>query len=93
VEIASSANRQIDNYISTPIEVFPNPAGETLHIRFPHGNLSKTVRIMNMAGQVIGTWDVADTQLTLPVRNWSQGLYIIQYTLDGQAGFTRFIKE
>lgn len=93
VDIAPSGSRMTEPEAIPSVELFPNPASESIQIRFLRDANQKSVRILNATGQEVGKWMVSDSHLSLPVDGWVDGVYIVQYVLDGQTGFIRFIKD
>ena len=65
---------------STAYAVFPNPANEYINITFSENILNKTVELFNVMSQKIGEFDIADgsEQITIPVKNLSEGIYFIK---------------
>jgi hypothetical protein len=71
--------------LQTGVEVYPNPASETIHIR--HSEMTnKFVRIVNASGEVM--FDSAD--LNVDVSNWKKGVYFVY--VEDIPGAVKFIK-
>lgn len=59
------------------MHVFPNPSSHHLYIKFSGEQQVRNIHIINMAGQVIQDFSSADDYLTIDVRRWASGMYII----------------
>ena len=93
VEIAPSGNRIAFELSDQSVDLFPNPASETIQIKFRSIEGKKSIRILNLAGQEIGNWFTDQAQFSLPVQDWQDGMYILQYTMDGRSGNLLFVKN
>ncbi|RYF90988.1 MAG: T9SS type A sorting domain-containing protein [Chitinophagaceae bacterium] len=75
------------------VEIFPNPAKDPLQIVLRNFSSSRaTIRILNAAGQRMHTYNVSLVNgaeiITLPLSNWSRGLYTLQ-VLAGEQKITK----
>lgn len=93
VEIATSGNRVAAEYSDLSVDIFPNPASEAIQIKFHTTESNKFIRILNLSGQEIGNWHTDQAQLSLPLEDWKEGIYILQYTIDGRIGNFLFVKN
>lgn len=77
------------------ISIYPNPAKNKLNIVIPNLlNLDGSYQIYNTLGQVIATRKIStQNDLSIDVSNLSNGVYMINLTLEGQNKVLKFIKE
>lgn len=87
----------LDSDNSQIISLFPNPAGNTLHIKhLPAEMHSGSYQIADIAGNVIKTAAITDvageTVIDLPAQ-LAPGMYIIRFIQGGECLKSRFIKQ
>jgi hypothetical protein len=77
------------------LEVFPNPVHDILsfHVRKKHTDAEYTIRIMNMAGQVLLTKNGKTLVGEYNTANLAAGIYIIQVSIDNEVLTERFVKQ
>ena len=76
--------------VSDKIDIYPNPANETITLALPTGTKSIEITMYNMLGEIVLSKNnslLQDHTIDLSVRHLSKGLYTIQVV----AGETRFI--
>ena len=75
------------------INVFPNPATNTLNITIDGmENLNGKGAIYNTMGQLIQKIELGQTQVN--ISNLKSGLYILEYTIgDNKTGACRFVVQ
>ena len=80
---------------SYALEVFPNPVHDILsfHVRKKHTDAEYTIRIMNMAGQVLLTKNGKTLVGEYNTANLAAGIYIIQVSIDNEVLTERFVKQ
>ena len=63
------------------IRIFPNPAGEYLHLELLSGGNPPVAEIFNSLGQLIVrfTWNECDKMKILETKDWESGLYIMKF--------------
>jgi len=67
------------------VQVFPNPASNTINIVFDNIRYSKTIlEILTSNGKLISNIDVNDPVITIDVRDFLPGIYIYQWKSSGE---------
>lgn len=70
-----------------PVEVFPNPAYDVLHIRWPHAEGQKTrVQLLTLMGQEIFTDWFYSNESRLDIRNLARGMYMVRLSNKDASG-------
>lgn len=69
------------------MEVFPNPAKDVLHVRFPLGITEGVLRIVNLQGQEMLRTELLEEN-TLDVSSLARGIYLLQVN-----GAQQFVKK
>lgn len=64
-------------YTIPDIKIYPNPAGETIHISNPQ-ILVGTINIYNTMGQVLATQKIQDKEISISTENLPNGIYMVQ---------------
>lgn len=82
--------------IEQKIQVYPNPAGEYLHVSLPVDD-AKTYRIVNVSGETVKRGSLVTTRdrsmsNTISVNSLPPGLYVLQVTNGRQQYVARFSK-
>lgn len=75
--------------------LYPNPAEDVLNIQVRHINPSGTMcRALDYTGRVLHQWKwgIAQNQ-SLDVSNWSNGLYVLEFSKNGQRHTLPFVKQ
>ncbi len=90
------ANQFRDSYMSgmQPVRfaVYPNPAHNWLAADFPANRNIRFVRILNVAGQVVGTYHMWDRQFY--IGHLESGMYVVQFVQNNfMAHSTAFYKR
>lgn len=70
----------LEEYGSTEVKVYPNPANESITISFTGQQNGQHVRVLDMSGKCIATYDAAAQQLTVDVADFASGMYLIECT-------------
>ncbi len=84
---------------STDVLLMPNPVKENFQLIFNAQNNSKSdFKILNSLGQSVDKFsyqiEIGNNSITvIPSKNLAPGLYIVQFTLDGQVISKRFLKQ
>ncbi len=77
-----------------PLQVFPNPVQQELHIRLPGELPINSYRIFNGQGKLMlqaeGLWS---GNLSVPVESFCKGIYLLMIEFDGNRYFSKFIKQ
>ncbi len=74
----------------TALNLFPNPAGKTLHISC--SKFIKRAKIFDISGKLIST-ELLDAQLTINTSGLSSGIYFVDFFSDEEVFHAKFIKE
>ncbi|MDQ3071764.1 MAG: T9SS type A sorting domain-containing protein [Bacteroidota bacterium] len=70
--------------------VYPNPASEALHFNFGSALISGTLSLSDMSGrEVTSTLLTNQSDFTLDVSNYTQGIYLLQFVNTNGATSTR----
>jgi hypothetical protein len=72
-------------------KVYPNPATEVLYVDVTDNSV-QTVTLMNMAGNIIGTY-AASSHLEINKSSLPAGSYLLQFTGNGAKASARFTKQ
>ena len=73
------------------LRIFPNPAKDVVTVSC---RSAKTLRVINSLGQIVQQLNHATEQQIINIKQFSQGLYIVQITkANGTIETTKFIKE
>ncbi len=77
------------------LEVYPNPASESINVVFDHTG-ETAIQIMDMAGRIVYTnlYEAGGfTNMALDINHLNSGLYFLKVKTGDQTGVLRFIKE
>lgn len=67
----------------TVVRIFPNPAGELINFELVlHKNNWTEIEIISPDGRKIGKWIPTNELFSIPINNWSPGLYYTIIKLD-----------
>lgn len=76
------------------MRIYPNPASSKINIEIPIGILTQSYTIYNSIGQVIvATPTNSNSQLTIDISNYSNGIYFIRIRTNDKEETLRFIKN
>lgn len=77
------------------VNVYPNPAVESINISLDNtSNEAATITVMNIQGQTVATFDAGNNaNVSLPIQNLDNGMYIITVQTATSTGVARFIKQ
>jgi hypothetical protein len=76
----------------TEIELYPNPAGNVLHIG--HVPDARTFRILNIVGATVLTGELTTGENKVPLRSLTPGMYLVEVIgRDGTRAFKKFVKD
>jgi len=93
----NSSNESWEEYTSTSIEMFPNPATDHLNITYVDNlwNPTELIRVMDVTGKIVETIQPeVEGSVILDVSNLSRGIYFVQFMNDeGVIATERFIKS
>jgi hypothetical protein len=76
------------------MEVYPNPANETINVFFDAGSMPEWLTIYDMQGKIIYEKNVSltsDTRLLFDVRSWASGTYLIKANNSHGIGYKKLI--
>lgn len=75
-------------------KMWPNPTTETINIDLSEFDKSVTVSIVNNLGQVVYSSSISSrSQLSLPVSNWTNGIYSVTVSDEKKIATQRFVKQ
>ena len=69
-------------YLSTNMTIYPNPASDQIFIRINDINENGKIKIYNLQGKIISYLDLKEQVTTVNTSNWSQGIYILEYSIN-----------
>ena len=81
----------VAQYRLTNIQLFPNPANETLHVRYDIP--MQKVEIYNVVGGLMMTVEPNASSTDLNLSTLPSGVFFVRITADGQVGNGKFIKK
>ncbi len=72
-----------DIHLTSPqLVCYPNPAKNTIRVQLTTGELEGVIRVIYNNGKQIYEQHVASANLDIATKNWSRGVYIIQFVND-----------
>ncbi len=81
----------VHNTQAAVAKVYPNPAKDLLYVDL-NDNSIQTVTVLNMAGQVIGTY-APSSHIEINTSSLPVGIYVLQMTGNGKTATAKFIKQ
>jgi PKD repeat protein len=76
------------------LNVYPNPAHNTISVLLPEVAKSAQIEVYNISGQLIAKYLAANSdKATINVKYLPSGTYFIKVVYDGKQGLARFIKQ
>ncbi|MFM7078192.1 MAG: T9SS type A sorting domain-containing protein, partial [Bacteroidota bacterium] len=76
------------------LEVFPNPSRDLIHVRSSYfENEACMIRISDLSGRAVYVRDVVGGEISIPVQDWSDGLYFITLQVGSKNLHSRFVKN
>ena len=72
--------------------IWPNPASDILNVEL-HNSGDTRVMIINMLGEVVGTWDIASSNGTLTISELTSGVYFVRISSQKGIATKKFVKE
>jgi len=84
----------VDEHAIADGPIWPNPASTVLNVLAPGGLGQVRFSITDVTGRIIQWGTRTGSELvTIPVKNWPAGLYLMQLEQDGRRSVARFVKE
>lgn len=74
----------IQEYVQSPLEIYPNPAQDFVHIVFPTSEKSHAWQMFSMDGKKVLSGITSDSHLELNCSDLAQGIYIFQENQKGR---------
>ena len=74
----------IQEYVQSPLEIYPNPAQDFVHIVFPTSEKSHAWQMFSMDGKKVFSGIASDSHLELNCSDLAQGIYIFQENQNGR---------
>ena len=72
--------------------IWPNPASDILNVEL-HNSGDTRVMIINMLGEVVGTWDIASSNGTINISELTSGVYFVRISSQKGIATKKFVKE
>ena len=66
------------------VELFPNPAVETIHLNFGYEKRNRSVELVGMTGQRFAKQPAETTKSIIPVNSFQKGIYILRVKENGK---------
>lgn len=89
--VSYAAPLAIASFEEAKIAMYPNPVSSSLSISSM--DALETISIFNVIGQEVMNLKVNDTNTTINVSNFQNGIYIIKTFSEGKVSTSKFIKE
>lgn len=84
----------IANPMSQIIQLYPNPADATIHLKMQNILTESNIAIYNSLGQLVYALNnPTQSVITIPIANWKPGCYVVQFTASNYSTSATFIKE
>lgn len=83
----------IPNNQETNINIFPNPVKNQVYIVFSAFTSQAEYVLSNLQGRIIRQGEIHDREFTLPVKNLSKGLYILEIRHDDNKEYRKILKQ
>lgn len=82
-----------ENHLQTQINVFPNPAVESIRIAVPNGNYNAVISIVDLSGRILieTNAELSSNSVSIPLSSLESGPYQILFRIDGITVVKRFI--
>ena len=74
----------IQEYVQSPLQIYPNPAQDFVHIVFPTSKKSHGWQVFSMDGKKLLSGITSDSHLELNCSDLAQGIYIFQAIQNGK---------
>lgn len=75
------------------IRIWPNPVRELLHCSLPEYSAEKIIRIINIYGDEIFSYHVENGYISVNVKDYPEGIYMLQVLTNDNQAFQIFIKN
>ncbi|MBQ7490268.1 MAG: T9SS type A sorting domain-containing protein [Bacteroidales bacterium] len=72
--------------------IWPNPASDILNVEL-HNSGDTRVMIINMLGEVVGTWDIASSNGAINISELTSGVYFVRISSQKGIATKKFVKE
>jgi hypothetical protein len=83
----------IGEVVLNEMEVYPNPTNETLNIRFiDNANDEKKLILIDLQGKEVGSWNTTESKFIIAMNNLTQGIYILNCSINGEIQTFKIIK-
>jgi len=93
--IVNSGSVAVDDPESKEVELYPNPAKESISIKLPGGHSTYHIQVVDMQGRIVETGSVRSENgiMLIDVGQYSPGLYHINLKGENSYYFGRFVKQ
>lgn len=83
----------IEEVVTNEMEVYPNPTNETLNIRFTNSAIDeKKMTLIDLQGKEVGSWTTTESKFIIPMNNLTQGIYILNCSINDKNQTFKIIK-
>ena len=91
-EVKYSNTILVKKAANTAVNIYPNPAVNSLHVSGLNGN--STIKIMNANGQLVMQQKTSASTISLEITSLKAGMYVIDITSNGEKVMSKnFIKQ
>lgn len=81
-----------DQFFSSSIDLFPNPAEDNLQIQFESNSQYIHGKIFDIHGKQVLSFETNETELSLDVKALTPGLYVTRIETEGKFALKKFVK-
>lgn len=91
--IVNSTQVSVPEIESDMIEIWPNPVGDLLNIRFEYVNVPVTVHLTSIDGRMLKEIKVGTGISQIDLKNYSKGVYVLKIMIGDIKFYHKIIKE
>ncbi|WP_310554961.1 T9SS type A sorting domain-containing protein [Flavobacterium sp.] len=77
--------------INTTVSIYPNPTTDLLNIQTPVNSIVSKIKIIDVLGKIV--LEINEVSNSINVQSLTNGIYIIQVTIDNRSYQQKFIKN
>lgn len=92
-DFSTKVEQEENKYSEEIFQIFPNPATNTLNIKLLKENTSAKVKIINALGKIVNVFDMGQTNKSIDLTGFSNGVYFISVNNGKNSSIKKFIKK